>query len=194
MKQWFSRLQSMKKEDFIVIGLAGVLCVLLAFPTTEKDTGLFEQRKVEDAGIESEKTTDSEEESYYNEYWEEKLEETLRLMEGVGEAEVVITLQNSGEKIVEKDIPVTRSNTREEDGQGGTREINEFSSTETTLVYQDKSGNQVPFVTRETLPLVEGVVVCARGAENPGVREKITELVCALFDIEAHKIVVVKMK
>lgn len=194
MKQWFSRLQSMKKEDFIVIGLAGVLCVLLAFPTTEKDTGLFEQRKVEDAGIESEKTTDSEEESYYNEYWEGKLEETLRLMEGVGEAEVVITLQNSGEKIVEKDIPVTRSNTREEDGQGGTREINEFSSTETTLVYQDESGNQVPFVTRETLPLVEGVVVCARGAENPGVREKITELVCALFDIEAHKIVVVKMK
>ncbi len=41
---------------------------------------------------------------------------------------------------------------------------------------------------------VEGVVVVAEGAENPVVKEKIQDIVVALFPIEVHKIEIVKMK
>lgn len=41
---------------------------------------------------------------------------------------------------------------------------------------------------------VEGVVVVAEGAENALVKEKIQDIVVALFPIEVHKIEIVKMK
>ena len=40
---------------------------------------------------------------------------------------------------------------------------------------------------------VEGVLVVTQGASSPGVCQKISEAVLALFDIEPHKIKIVKM-
>ena len=42
--------------------------------------------------------------------------------------------------------------------------------------------------------IIEGVVVIAEGGDNDDIRKDITEIVQALFDIDAHKIKVVKMK
>ena len=43
-------------------------------------------------------------------------------------------------------------------------------------------------------PVVEGVVVVAQGGDRPEVSKNITEAIVALFDIEPHKIKIVKMK
>jgi stage III sporulation protein AG len=40
---------------------------------------------------------------------------------------------------------------------------------------------------------VEGVVVVAEGGDSPQVQEKIRDAVMSLFDVEAHKVIVVKM-
>lgn len=45
-----------------------------------------------------------------------------------------------------------------------------------------------------SLPKVSGVLVVAEGGENPRVKQKILEAVEALFQIESHKISIVKKK
>jgi stage III sporulation protein AG len=40
---------------------------------------------------------------------------------------------------------------------------------------------------------VEGVVVVAEGGDSPQVQTKIRDAVMSLFDVEAHKVIVVKM-
>lgn len=55
------------------------------------------------------------------------------------------------------------------------------------------SGNNEPFVVKTLLPRVEGVVVVAQGAGTGNINKSITDVVQALFDVEAHKVKVVKM-
>lgn len=55
-------------------------------------------------------------------------------------------------------------------------------------------GKQIPYVIRESKPKVTGILVLAQGGDNDRIRKEITCLLQALFDIEAHKIVVAKMK
>ena len=50
------------------------------------------------------------------------------------------------------------------------------------------------FYTKNEVPGVQGVLVVAQGGENPMVKQKILEAVKALFQIESHKISIVKKK
>ena len=50
------------------------------------------------------------------------------------------------------------------------------------------------FYTREDAPKVAGVLIVAQGASDSTVERKIQQAVMALFQIEAHKIKVMKMK
>lgn len=189
------RIGKWKKEDYIVLALAGVLLLIIAMPvqsTSEKNSstaGEETQGFSRESGVETELTADS-----YGEYWEKRLETALSQIEGVGKAKVMITLEDSGETIVEKDVPLQTSTTKEQDSGGGTRQIQDYSSTESTVFYTDAEGRQVPYVVRESAPKVTGVVVIAQGAGNAKVKEQITRLLEALFDVEAHKVIVVKMK
>lgn len=189
------RMDRWKKEDYIVLALVGVLLLIIAMPV-ERTSGKNAPAAGEEsqgAGMEFSAETDSMADSY-GEYWERRLEKALSQMEGVGMAKVMITLEDSGETIVEKDTPLQSSNTEEKDSSGGVRKIRDYSSTETTVFYTDDNGKQMPYVVREAAPRVTGVVVIAQGADNAKVKEQITRLLEALFDVEAHKVIVVKMK
>lgn len=138
---------------------------------------------------ETEKITDS-----YAGYWEEKLEEALRFVEGVGKVRVLITVRESEQKIVEKDGPETYSDTSEKDAAGGSRIAGESRIEKSTVYTTDESGRNVPYVTMTIPPAVEGVVVIAQGAQKQSVQENIIEAIQVLFDIDANKIKIVKMK
>ena len=112
-------------------------------------------------------------------------------MEGVGETEVMITLSDSGETIVEKDQKEQENRIEESDAGGGTRTTTE-QETEETTVYVENGSEKQPYVTKEVLPKVEGVLVVAEGGE-PRVISDISDTVMALFRVEAQKIKVVKM-
>ena len=47
---------------------------------------------------------------------------------------------------------------------------------------------------KEKSPIVEGVTVVAQGGGNAEVQKNISDVIQALFGVEAHKIIVVKMK
>jgi len=62
------------------------------------------------------------------------------------------------------------------------------------LTLSEKKEGGSSFYESGNLPKVSGVLVVAQGGENPGIKQKILEAVEALFQIESHKISIVKKK
>nr|WP_318684775.1 stage III sporulation protein AG [uncultured Acetatifactor sp.] len=203
IRKWFQR------DNFIILILSGVLLFIIALPTKETGEGTGGPTN-EDIAMEQEITADEGEEGGggeeervskvqslsqedYCAYLEEKLKNTLSGVSGVGNVQVMITLKSSEELVVEKDTPISRSNTTEQDSQGGSRTQSQVDSSEST-VYKTQGNDSEPYVVKTLLPEVEGVVVVAQGAGSGTVNKSITEIVQALFDLEAHKVKVVKMK
>lgn len=186
----------LQKDQLLILILFGILLLVIALPTgkTKRNTGVKEPVAVAEKSKEVSDTTQPEEMTRsYTEKMEEKLEQILASMEHVGRVKVVLTLQASGEKVVEKDIPVVRSSTEEQDSQGGSRSISSVDSGETTI-YETEAGKSTPYVIQTKSPRVEGVLVVCDGAGVSGVSKNITDAIEVLFGIEPHKIKVVKMK
>jgi len=183
-KKWFRR------DNLLILILSGVLLFIITIPVGEDEK---ETQKKETEIIQSTVQTVTENMPYdYVADLEKQLEGILSEMWGVGKTRVMITLSGSEELVVEKDTPYTRSNTNESDSSGGSRIISDVDSAEAT-VFVTNGGNAEPYVVKTLSPRVEGVVVVAQGAGSGTVNQSITEMVQALFGVEAHKVKVVKM-
>lgn len=186
-----TQIKNMKKEQTIIFLLLLGLVVVMSIPT-KKGTQKTETNATD--GLSPVETQDSLSSGSSQQKLEELLENTLRKVEGVGEVAVAVTIESTGEKIVEKDIPSNDSSTTQEDSQGGTQKSTVRSSEEATVYTKDSAGNQVPYVISETTPKIRGVIVVAKGGDNPVIAQQIQEAVKALFHVDAHKIKVMKMK
>ena len=111
-------------------------------------------------------------------------------MEGVGEVDVIITIKDSGEKIVDKNKSSNLSTVEEEDSNGGKRFSSEENIQEDSVLLD---GGEL-FVVKEIAPEIEGVVVIAEGGDSPSVVSQINDALYALFDVPTHKIKVLKRK
>ena len=187
-----NRLRQLKKSDWIAIALTGVLILIIAMPLSPKqsDSESTAEQETAAAVLDSGSTQDSQ--NVYAAAMEKRLKHVLGQMEGVGEAEVMITLSDSGETIVEKDQKEQTNRIGESDAGGGTRTTTD-QETEETTVYVENGSEKQPYVTKEVLPKVEGVLVVAERGDDPRVISDISDTVMALFRVEAHKIKVVKM-
>ncbi len=172
----------MKKDQILIVFLIGVLLMVIAIPVKEKND------ESEDENIYIEQFNENESTAYIT-YIEKQLERLLSEMEGAGEVSVMVTLQSSAEQVVEKDMEIQDDTVTESDSQGGTRVTGQSARKETTIYQQEETK---PYVTKEIAPKVEGVVVIADGGDNPVVIKNMTESIQALFDIESHKIRIVK--
>lgn len=74
----------------------------------------------------------------YVKYMEEKLADTLSQIEGAGEVTVMITLESSAERIVEKDETYEGETVTESDSQGAAE------------IRTSPAGRRPPFTPRET--------------------------------------------
>lgn len=183
----------LKRDNLIVLVLLGVLLFVISLPTKSDDSVKKEIRSIQntDSAVVETVALGKSKKDYVQEL-EERLKATLSDMEGVGKVSVMITLKASEELVLEKDESVNRSNTSEEDSEGGKRTVSQLESGEST-VYISSGSNSEPYVIKTLLPTVEGVVVVAQGAGTGNVNRNITEIVMALFGVEAHKVQVVKM-
>ena len=186
----------LKKENMIVFVLLGILLLVITIPI---DGDLAKEKTKE-----KKEDTNKEDITVYNTLIDENLEYCLRLeqrieellsnMDGVGEVQAMVTLVTSKELIVEKDEPVTRNTITESDGAGGTRSTNESSFDYETIYETDGEGNKIPYVIKQIEPEIQGITVVAQGGGNAIVQKNISEVLEALFHLDAHKIKVVKMK
>ena len=195
------------KNNLLILVLAGVLLMVIALPL---DNG----KKTENGGENGDSTSgklnnesyDMEENSAwteglqytdsageYTEAREQKVAALLMQMEGAGEVRVIITLRTSAEKVVEKDAPVSRTDTEEADSGGGTRRVNAVDTGDST-VYTNEGNYSEPYVIKTISPQIEGVVVLAEGAGSGSVSKNISDIIQVLFGIDAHQVKVVKLK
>ena len=183
-------LRKMKREQLLVLGLIGLLLLVLALPVKEK-----EQQKGEGGqGESSSAAGETVQEAGGREDLQSQLEEALSQVEGVGQVKVLITMETTGERVVEKDTPDTTQKNSQQDSQGGTQNQETVSREESTVYEKGEDGRETPYVTSEILPQIRGVLVIAQGGGNPETVQQIQEAVEALFHLEAHKIKVMKMK
>lgn len=195
------------KNNLLILVLAGVLLMVIALPLdngkkTEKggENGDSTSGKLNNESYDMEENsawteglqyTDSAGE--YTEAMEQKVAALLMQMEGAGEVRVIITLRTSAEKVVEKDAPVSRTDTEEADSGGGTRRVNAVDTGDST-VYTNEGNYSEPYVIKTISPQIEGVVVLAEGAGSGSVSKNISDIIQVLFGIDAHQVKVVKLK
>lgn len=198
IKDWIQKWKTkeIKKEQAIILLLFGVLLIVVALPIKNETDSLEEQDSYgegsENATAQTKliETAFSEADKYCTAL-EEKLKYTLMQVSGAGEVEVMITLKYTEGMVVEKDLEIANSTIAETDSAGGVRNSTETSQNESTIY---TNGSDVPFVVKQSLPEIEGVLVVCSGGGNAVVKTEITEAVHALFAIEAHKIRIMKMK
>lgn len=189
--------KNIKKTDWIVLGLIGVLLLVIMLPDGSAGKNAKSQSNAGNtgeaaAGEEKAGLSEKNDAEKYADYLEEKLEKVLVEMEGVGKVKVMITLSDYGEAVVEKDIVDITNTVSETDSSGGSRNSYEREIQSETVQVENDSGTY-PYIGKEILPTIEGVVVVAEGGGNATVVSQISKAAMALFPIEAHKIIVVKM-
>ena len=178
----------LKKDRLIIFLLSGVLLLVIAIPVNPSNEEKNKEADAQDYYYQrGDRTLES-----YTEYLEQHLEEILSLTENAGVVRTMITLEDSGEKVVEKDTESVSESMEESDGEGGMRNTQNHSVKEVSVYDSADSENENPYISKEKSPLVSGVVVIAQGGDNAVVVRNITEAVQALFDIDTHKIKVIK--
>jgi len=198
--------KNIKKTDWLILGLIGAILLVIMLPdgSGSANAGSISWGKAgssdgrtgangmeQTVGTISESSGKNNAEEYVTDL-EKKLEDVLGEMEGVGKVRVMITLSDYGESVVEKDTVDVTGTISENDSNGGSRNSFEREIQSETVRIENDSGTY-PYVGKEILPTIEGIVVVAEGGGNATVVSQISKAAMALFPIEAHKIIVVKM-
>ena len=163
-----------------VLGIAGILLIGLSsllpergeppqeVPVLETDTGAYAARL------------------------EERLQGILQQTEGVGKAQVMVTLENGYRQVYAKSEKVNNDILEDIRAQDE-KKTQEKQVTEQTYVLVDGAGGKVPLVTAQLEPEVKGVVVVCEGGGDPQVVGKVVDTVKVALNISSARIAVSRL-
>ena len=114
----------------------------------------------------------------------------IKSIKGSRLCKVMITLEDTVEKVPAFNTTTNNETTNEIDSQGGTREI--VREDMTIQVVTSTEGSVI--VLKEIKPTVKGVIVIAEGAEDLEVKEKLYEAVKTVLGIPGNKVEVYASK
>lgn len=200
-----------KKEQWLMLILSGAALMILAAPPSKEtdQTGSFYEssqtgQTEDNAGVDTEtgmlkesRETGGNGTAYldpnglYEAQMEERIRKILKTVEGVGQVEVMVVLKTSEEKVLRVDQNQSSSVTKEQDTNGGIREISQSETGETTVM-EGGGGQNRPIVEKEICPELSGIIISAQGGGSPKVKAEISEAMEALFGLPPHKIKVLK--
>ena len=115
---------------------------------------------------------------------EERICAILETMDGVGEAQVLLTLESGAETVYAYD----RTESRSRQGDNATE------NRQRELVTLSDSGGQSPVSLRQQAPVYRGAVVVCQGGDSAAVRLAVTQVIQSLTGLSADRIVISKMK
>ena len=123
---------------------------------------------------------------------EEKLENILSKIQGVGNVEVCINYSESSEVFAMYNENSKVSNTEETDTSGGIRKIQETDS-QKDIIYKEENGEKTPITQKVVQPKIEGAIITAKGANDMTTKANIIQAVEAATGLATHKIQVFEM-
>ena len=124
---------------------------------------------------------------------EDKLEDILSSIKNVGKVNVFINYSESTSCIPLYDESTTTSTTTEGDSSGGTRNTVETEN-QKEVVFTEKSGVKDPVIQKTLMPIIEGAIITAEGANNASVKTDIISAVQAVTGLSIDRIQVFEMK
>lgn len=131
--------------------------------------------------------------SDYEEEYEKQLTKALEEMLGVNDVTVVVNIDSTDKKVLEKNSVTKSQTTEEKDNEGGERKVQD-TSTDEQLVIIREGEKEVPIVVEYKKPPIRGVLVVAKGAENIQVKKWIIEAVTRSLDVPSHRVAVMPKK
>lgn len=161
----FIQKKDSRKKIIIIAAVLGILLILLS------EINIPVQRSAE--------SVDSGDYAKYVNNLNSELTKTISSIDGVGECNVMITLQNTKESVYAE-------NKETSSDESSNSENNEY------VIYNSENGDS-PLLLKEEMPKVAGVAVVCTGGDNVLVQEKIIDCVCALFNISSSRVSVAKL-
>ncbi|MEC1718392.1 stage III sporulation protein AG [Schinkia azotoformans] len=157
--------------------------VLGSVNSEEKDAAVFGQKKVEGSG----------EMADYEATYENQLKEALEHIVGVEDVTVMINLDATETKVLEKNTVFQSQQTDEVDREGGKRKVEDMSRDEQVVIIRNGE-QETPIVLKTKKPEIRGVLVVAKGAENLKIKQMIIEAVTRVLDVPNHRVSVLPKK
>ena len=155
-----------KFKYVIAVVLIGV--VLLLWPSGSKET-------LENAA------TPQKEEMEELSVLEEKMETILSSMSGVGQVQVLLTLESDGERHLAQDVELEYS--------GSTASPTDYSKRSEPILMDGGYGDEAVVIKR-VFPTYRGALIVCQGGENPEVKLLVTQAVMSLTGLSADRITV----
>ncbi len=163
-------LKAGKIKIIIFIGLLGIVLIFLSeFISSDEPEKSTEIKSNTSASYET-----------YAQDMERKLKNILEKIEGVGKAEVMITVSGTEEYIY----------AQEEKVKNGERDF----SSESQYVMIGSGSEKHALLKKVVNPQISGVVIICEGGDSNIVKEKVYSSISAVFDIPSNQIYVTKLK
>lgn len=112
---------------------------------------------------------------------EQKLEQVLATIQGVGQVSVLLTESTGSETSFQTDV-------------SSDQQSESLRQSADTVIVEDPSRQERGLVRRVDPPVYRGAVVCCQGADSAQVRLRVVEAVSCVTGLRSDQISVVKMK
>lgn len=208
LKKWLSKNEQSDKKPskyhyFLLVLLFGAAIMLISnmiFNEEPSNTSLSvmnnEKESIEEEDVptfgQKQKAGNDVITAYEREY-EAQLKEALDAIVGVEDVTVVVNVDATEEKILEKNRTNKQQITDETDREGGKRNVEDVSSEEQLVIIRNGE-KEVPIVIETKKPKIRGVLVVAKGADNIQVKKWIIESVTRVLDVPSHRVAVMPKK
>ncbi len=176
-KKQYEKIMSSKLKYIVLLGLIGILLIVFSI-TTKKENKSKEKTQNQSNTI----TTDE-----YVKKLEDKLNNIISKIKGVGQSEVFITIENGIENIyANSEKKSTNSN---ENFSGKMSKKDDLQKD--VVVIDSNNGKQALVITQKE-PTIKGVLVVCDGADDVYVVEQVIDAVCKSLNIKKNRMSVVK--
>ncbi len=174
-------------EKAVIIAIVGIICLIAGSVLFEgASTNVAKGSTINSIGNTETVETLKQSSDNKNEM-EDKLQSILSKIKGAGKVDVMITFFSGNESVPAVDVKTSEGDTQEKDKEGGSRIIKQ-SDVDNKTIYEENNGVKKPFIVKEILPKVKGVVIVADGAGDIEVKANLVKATEALLDIASHKI------
>jgi stage III sporulation protein AG len=124
---------------------------------------------------------------------ESRLKDILEKIVGVGTVDVLVSVESTEEVVYVSNDQKSQQTTEEIDKSGGKRHMTSITDNGTIVLYE-QSGDQTPIITKKIKPRISGILIVAKGAENPTVKRLILDAVEKGINVPVNRISIVPRK
>lgn len=192
LKEIFKKNEDGKDKKKQIENIVVFIIILIVTVLIINSMWSSEKEKKDDDTVDTSKVLAQTSTSSSQEDLEERLEDILSTINGVGKVKALIKYSESSTVVAMYNETVSESTTKENDANGGSKDVKETENKK-EIVYTDEDGTNKPITEKVVMPVIEGAIITAQGAGNANVKASIVSAVEAVTGLAVHKIQVFEM-